>query len=137
MSTRADFGTGTITSRSYVLCVSGFFAFDDFVTTVVTDFCTLPVGAVVVAGELNVTTAWDITTSTIDIGYDDDPDEYTSSPLDLEVVAATSLTLTGYQVVIGDDEEIKVTIISTAPTAGEANVFLNYSDTVRADENFE
>lgn len=137
MSTRSDFAAGKVSTRSYVLCVVIGFSYNDFVTTVVTPIASLPPGAVVVAGYLNVTTAWNITTSTIDIGYTGDLDEYTSTPLDLESATAQALTITGYQVIVGVAEDIQATIISTAPTAGEANVFLNYVDTTKADENFE
>jgi len=136
MSTRTDFANGKITTRSYELVISGGFSFDDFVTTVAIVFCTLPVGAVVTGGYVNVTTAWDITTSLLDIGDSTDIDEYSSTAIDLEVVAATALTLTGFQTTTALDD-IQLIVTSTAPTVGEANLFLTYVDTTKADENFE
>lgn len=136
MSTRTDIANGLVTTRSYSLCIAGEYSFDDFVTTVAYPFAILPIGAVVVGGYFNVSTVWDITTSLVDLGDQVDIDEYSSTPDDLEVLGVTALTLTGIQVTTLINE-LNLIVTSTAPTTGEGDVFVEYVDLRKGDENFE
>lgn len=57
----------------------------------------LPVNAIVVGGDITVTTAFDTGTSaTIDIGDVTDDDRYTASAVNLKAAGRTALTLTGF-----------------------------------------
>ena len=82
--------------RQYSLWAEVEIAFDDGLDVAqaasVQDLLDIPGGAVVVGGEIVVTEAWNAGTSAVvDIGDGDDPDRYTSSPVNLQ--AAVNLNL--------------------------------------------
>jgi hypothetical protein len=58
----------------------------------------VPANAIVIGGDITVTTAWNTTgTATIDLGDAADDDRYTASAISLKSAARTALTLTGYK----------------------------------------
>ena len=86
----------------------------------------LPGNAVIVAGDVVVTTAWNsATTATLKLGDALDDDRYTASPIDLKTAGRTTLTLTGYT---HKPEALKALIAQTgtAATAGAARIAVQY-----------
>lgn len=97
----------------------------------------IPAGAVVVGGELVVTTAFDSTTSDVaDIGDGGDTDRYSATPVNLQAAGATALDVTGYRYTANDTIDIAWTpgTASTA-TAGAATLRIQYVMDGRANEN--
>lgn len=88
----------------------------------------LPAGAIVVGGFVNVTTAFDSTTSDVlDIGDSVDDDEYTATPVNLQALGVTALTITGYKYTAQTDLLAEWTAGSTGTaTAGSADVVVQY-----------
>ncbi len=145
MSTRADLANGETTSRSYVLCVAAEFSYDDFTSGVGLPFCTLPVGARVLGGFVDITVAWDGTTDTLEIGDATDPNEYISG-LNAQSIAIQEFTLanlfdaaatiTPAIVAATDEILIEITTVGTA-AAGVGNAAMYYIDGTKSDENYE
>lgn len=147
MSTRSDLANGEATTRSYVLCVAAEFSYDDFTSGTGLPFCTLPIGARVLGGFVDITTAWDSSVSdTLEIGDSTDPNEYVSA-LDAQSVATTEFSLSNLfdaagsitpAIVAATDEIlIEITSSGTAATAGAGNAAMFYVDLTKADENYE
>jgi len=147
MSAQADLANGEVTTRSYVLCVTAGFSYDDFTSGVGLAFCTLPIGAQVIGGYCRITTAWDSGTSdSLEIGDSTDPNEYisaqdaTSAVLQefslsnlFDAAGATTPTI----LATTDEILIEITSVGTAATAGVGNAAILYLDLTKADENFE
>lgn len=94
----------------------------------------VPAGAIVVGGYINVTTAFDSTTSdVVDVGDGVDPDRYTASPVNLQSTGRTALTLTGYEYPATDDIDIGWTAGATGTaTAGSFDLVVEYIVSDRA-----
>ena len=147
MSAQADLANGESTTRSYVLCVSANYSWEDFVTAVGTPFCTLPIGARVLGGFVATTTVWDDTTSdTLIVGDATDPNEYITA-LDVQAAATQEFSLsnmfdaagTTTPAIIAATDEILITITSVTDdvSAGVGNAAIFYIDVTKADENYE
>lgn len=148
MSSQNDLANGEATTRSYVLFVSASFSFEDFTDAVGLPFCTLPVGARVLGGFVDITTVFNSTTSdTLEIGDSTDPNEYLSG-LDAQAIAIVEFSLSNMfdaagaitPAILATTDEILIEITAgTADTAttGEGNAGLFYVDVTKADENYE
>ena len=147
MSKQSDLANGEVQTRSYVLFVSASFSYDDFTSGVGLPFCTLPIGARVLGGYCDITTAWDSGTSdSLEIGDATDPNEYLSA-LDATSVAITEFSLSNMFDVAGavtpailattDEILIEITSVGTAATAGAGTAGMIYVDPTKSDENFE
>lgn len=93
----------------------------------------LPVGAVVIGGELIVDVAWNTGTSaTLSVGDAGNGARY-GSALDLKTTGRKALTPTGY---VSDGAEVMATPVlsGTAATAGKARLILQYVIGGRAHE---
>ena len=100
--------------------------FGDVDTGVEQAACELPAGAIVVGGEVVVTTAYDSATSaTLDLGDAADPDRYTATPVDLKSAGATALDVTGYQYAETEDATATITLTG-ATAAGSVTVNVMY-----------
>jgi len=149
MSTRSDLARGEATTRSYLLCVSAGFSYDDFTDAVGLPFCTLPIGAIVLSGLLRITTAFNSTTSdTLIVGDASDPNEYLSA-LDAQAIADTPFTLSNVfdisagsitPAIVAASDEITITVTAgtaDTATAGVGDLHMFYIDPTKADENYE
>jgi hypothetical protein len=148
MSAINDLANGESTTRSYVLCVAAGFSYDDFTSGTGLPFCTLPIGAYVLGGLLNITTAWNSGTSDgLEIGDSADDNRYLAST-DAQAVAITELSLVNafdaagggnlFEAAAASDEVlIEVTSVGTAASAGVGKAVLLYIDPTKADENYE
>lgn len=88
----------------------------------------LPINAIVIGGDLVITTAWDTGTSaTLDIGDAVDDDRYTASAVDLKTAGRTALTLTGFTHSSANNGIKALTALAgTAATAGAARLTVQY-----------
>lgn len=116
------------TARQEVIAAYVDFTFADAPTTAtIYDALKLPTNAVVVGGDLVVTTAWDTgTTATIDVGDVTSGNRY-ANDVNLKAAARTALTLTGF-VTTTTQPVINVTptLSGTAATAGAARLTVLY-----------
>lgn len=116
------------TARQEVIAAYVDFTFADAPTTAtIYDALNLPTNAVVVGGDLVVTTAWDTgTTATIDVGDVTSGNRY-ANDVNLKAAARTALTLTGF-VTTTTQPVINVTptLSGTAATAGAARLTVLY-----------
>lgn len=113
-------------TTQYPVVVSVAFTYADIVTAVADALAQVPAGATVVGGEVIVDTAWDsVTSAALDVGDGDDPNRYTSSPVNLKSAGRTALTLTGYKYAETDDLEA-VSAIVGATAAGAARINVMY-----------
>ncbi len=147
MSALADLANGEVTTRSYVLNVSASFSYDDFTSGTGLAFCTLPLGAYVLGGLLNITTAWDSASSAgCEIGDSGDVTRYLDS-VDIKDLTPTQefddVNLfdaaggaNNFKVAAATDEVLIEITWSGAPTAGVGDVSLFYVDPTKADENY-
>ena len=148
MSTQSDLANGEVQTRSYVLFVSASFSYDDFTSGIGLPFCTLPIGARVLGGYCDITTAWNsLTSDSLEIGDASDPNEYLSA-LDATSVAITEFSLanmfdisagaiTPAIVAASDEILIEITSVGTAATTGAGTAGMYYVDPTKSDENFE
>lgn len=93
----------------------------------------LPGNAVIVGGDVTVTTAWNsATTATLKLGDTLDDKRYTGTAVDLKTAGRTALTLTGYK---HTAEALKTLIAQTgaAATAGAASISVQYYVTGRSE----
>jgi hypothetical protein len=101
----------------------------DQVPTTATVYAALkmPVNAIVVGGDLVVTTAWNTaTTATVDIGDVTTGNRY-ANDVDLKTAARTALTLTGFTITSTQPViNFTPTYVGTAATAGAARLTVNY-----------
>jgi len=146
MSAQSQLAQGETTTRSYLLAASASFVHGDFVSGVGIPFCTLPVGAVVIGGYVDITIAWDgVTSSSLEIGDATDPNEYVSA-LDATAIAITEFSLSNMFDAAGaitpkiltttDEILIEITDVG-ARTLGAGNAAMFYFDPSKADENYE
>jgi hypothetical protein len=128
--------------RQYSLWASANIGFADGLTvaqaigTGIQDLLDLPAGAEVVGGSITVTEVWDQgTTAVLDIGDVDDPDRYTSSPVDLKSLGRTALTLDG-KVTTGEETvDVDPVLVGADSTQGAATIRVEYVINDRAHEN--
>lgn len=148
MSAQSDLASGEATTRSYVLAVSAGFSYDDFTDAVGLPFCTLPIGARVLGGYVDISTVFNSTTSdTLIIGDATDPNEYVSA-LNAQAAATTPFSLSNMfdaagavtPAITAATDEILITITAgTADTAtqGVGSACIFYVDVTKSDENYE
>ena len=88
----------------------------------------VPPNAIVVGGYVNVTTAFDSTTSdVVDLGDGGDADRYSATPIDLQTAGVTALDITGYTYTTEDTIDIQWTAGATGTaTAGAFDVVVEY-----------
>ena len=95
------------------------------------DIINLPPGAVVLAGELSVTTAFDGTTYALIVGDSASTNRYLSTA-DRKAAGRTALVPTGY---VSLGEPIRLTVTPTGTTtAGAGTIRIQYIVTGRANE---
>lgn len=100
---------------------------------IVFDAISLPVGAVVVGGDVVVESAYvGPTAATVSVGDSGSATRYASA-VDMKTAARTALTLTGYH---GAGEDIRLTLSTTvaAASAGTVTVRVMYTIDGRANE---
>ncbi|QTD44555.1 hypothetical protein [Ottowia testudinis] len=86
----------------------------------------LPGNAVVVGGDIVVTTPWNnVTTATLTLGDAASANRYANA-VDLKTAARTALTVTGFTHALAESLKALVAQAGTAPTAGSARVTLQY-----------
>lgn len=115
-------------ARQEVIAAHVDFTYADIPTTAtVYEALDLPPGAVVVGGDLVVTTAWNTgTTATIDIGDVTTGNRY-ANDVDLKTAARTALTLTGFTTTTTQKTvNATPTLSGTAATAGAARLTVLY-----------
>lgn len=127
--------------RQYSLWAEVQIAFDDGLTvaqaigTGIQDLLDAPTGAVVVGGEIVVTEVWNAGTSAVaDIGDGGDPDRYTASPVNLQALGRTALTLTGFKYTGEDTIDIDPVIVGADATQGAATIRVEYTIEDRGHE---
>lgn len=88
----------------------------------------VPAGAIVVGGYVNVTEAFDSTTSdALDVGDGDDDDRYSATPIDLQSTGVTALDVTGYKYTTQDTIDVEWTAGATGTaTAGAFEIVVQY-----------
>lgn len=102
------------------------FTFADIPTTATAyDALDLPVGAVVTGGDLVVTTAWNSTTASLQIGDVTLASRY-SGAVDLKTAARTALTPTGFTHTAVEKVLKGANIITGTATAGAARLSVTY-----------
>jgi len=148
MSTQNDLAQGEAQTRSYVLAVSAGFSYDDFTDAVGLPFCTLPIGARVLGGYVDIVTAFDSTSSdTLIVGDASDPNEYITA-LDAQAIAITEFSLSNLfdaagaitPAIVAASDEILITVTAgtaDTATAGVGTACMFYFDVTKADENYE
>ena len=87
----------------------------------------LPGNAVVVGGDIVVTTPWNsATTATLKLGDAADDDRYTAAAVDLKTAGRTALTLTGFKHTVSEALKALVAQTGAAATAGSARITIQY-----------
>ena len=87
----------------------------------------LPGNAVVVGGDIVVTTPWNsATTATLKLGDTADDDRYTAAAIDLKTAGRTALTLTGFKHSVAGALKALVAQTGAAATAGSARITIQY-----------
>lgn len=87
----------------------------------------VPAGAVLIGGDVTVTTAWNsATTATLKLGDAADDDRYTGTAIDLKTAGRTALTLTGHKYTVGDMLKALVAQTGAAATAGSMRITVQY-----------
>lgn len=111
------------------------FTYADLVSATPQQAVDVPPNAVLVGGELVISTAFNSGTSdVIEIGDGGDDDRYTVSDVNVAAAGRTALTITGYRYTVQDTIDIKWTGAGTAPTAGAGTLRLQYLIKDRATE---
>lgn len=87
----------------------------------------LPGNAILVGGDVVVTTAWNsATTATLTLGDAADADRYTAAPIDLKTAGRTELTVTGFKHPVAEALTALVAQTGAAATAGSARITIQY-----------
>lgn len=87
----------------------------------------LPGNAVVVGGDIVVTTPWNsATTATLKLGDAADDDRYTAAAVDLKTAGRTELTVTGFKHPVAEALKALVAQTGAAATAGSARISIQY-----------
>ena len=87
----------------------------------------LPGNAVLVGGDVTVTTPWNSATSaTLKLGDALDEDRYTTAAIDLKTAGRTALTLTGYRHPVAESLNALLAQAGAAATQGAARVSVQY-----------
>lgn len=106
-------------------------AFVDFVAADIPTTATfyeaidLPVGAIITGGDLTVTTAWNSTTATLQVGDVTLASRY-SGAVDLKVLGRTALTVTGFTHTAVEKSLRGANIITGTATTGAARLTVTY-----------
>ncbi len=148
MSTVNDLARGEAKTRSYMLCVSAGFSYDDFTSGTGLPFCTLPNGAYVLGGFVHITTVWDDSTSdTLIVGDATDPNEYVSgldikSAIVLQEFALSNMfdaagAITPKIIAATDEILITITSVTDDDSQGIGNASMFYVNPSKADENYK
>ncbi|MES2488547.1 MAG: hypothetical protein V4607_02060 [Pseudomonadota bacterium] len=87
----------------------------------------VPANAILVGGDITVTTAWNsATTATFKLGDAADDDRYTLAAIDLKTLGRTALTLTGFKHTVVERLKALFAQTGAAATAGSARVRIEY-----------
>lgn len=109
------------------------FTFADFVSGTGKAAVKLPQNAIVVAGYLAISTAFDsVTSDTITVGDAAVANRYKAG-INGQSAALTALVPTGFKTTAAGDVLITWTGVGTAPTAGAGRLVLQYIVTTRAE----
>lgn len=128
------------TGRQWILSAEMTVLFsDDFGaqadTAIVQDLFRLPTGARVVGGEIVVEVVW-TNTATVDIGDVTQADRYTATPINLEVLGRTALTLDGFKTTETErDVNLSPLFTVSDSTTGQAYIRIDYVIEDRVNEN--
>lgn len=110
-------------------------ALADFTTGVALEVMKLPYNSIVIGGFINVTEVFNSTTSDVlDLGHSDDDDEYSPTPINLQALGVTALTVTGYVNTGGLNLIGTWTSGGGTPTTGTAKLVVQYIIEDRATE---
>jgi len=129
-------------TRQYPIAAIATFTYEDMVGSTVVNLFKMQVGSIVISGFLNVNTTFaGGSTHDCDLGDATDPDEYSTTVIELDGTAgipANNVTPSGF-VTTSAEPDFVLTPISTGgdPTSGSATVFITYLVTGRAHENYE
>lgn len=103
------------------------FTYADLVSATPQTAIVVPPNAVIVGGELVISTAFNSATSdVIEVGDGGDDDRYTASDINVAAAGRTALTITGYRYTVQDTIDIKWTGVGTAPSAGAGTLRVQY-----------
>lgn len=87
----------------------------------------LPGNAILVSGDVTVTTPWNsATTATLKLGDTGDDDRYTAAAIDLKTAGRTALTITGFKHPVAEALKALVAQTGAAATAGSARISIQY-----------
>lgn len=110
--------------------------FADLTSAVACPLADIPIGAVVVGGEVVVDTVFNSATSDVlDVGDGVDDDRYTASQVDLTALGRTAFTLTGFEYTANDTIDAIWTGVGAAPSTGSFRVRFEYVIQGRGNEN--
>ena len=130
-------------TRSYPLVAFVDITFDDLVGAAVVNLLAVPVGSIFIAMSINVTTSFaGGTTHDCDIGDATDPDEYSTTVIELDGSAGlptNNCTVGTRFLTTSSEPNLVFTPISTGgdPTSGAAYLYAEYINNAKADENYE
>ena len=117
--------TKNVNRQELITAFVDFVAADIPTTATAYDALDLPVGAIVTGGDLVVTTAWNSTTATLQIGDATLASRY-SGAVDLKVLGRTALTVTGFTHTAVEKVLRGANIITGTATAGAARLTVTY-----------
>ena len=113
-------------SRQELIVANLTINFNDPVIGTAENAIDLPGNAVVVGGDIVVTTPWNnVTTAALSLGDAAVATRYANA-VDLKTAARTALTVTGFKHNVAEALKSLVAQTGTAPTAGSARVTLHY-----------
>jgi len=130
------------TTRQWPLAAYVDFSFSDMVGSTAVELFAVPAGSILTYMSLYTTTAFaGGTTHDCDIGDITDPDEYSTTIIELDGTAGLPTnkpTLSGYKTTT-TEPKVLLTPISTGgdPTSGVGYVFATYIVVGRSNENYE
>lgn len=120
--------------RQYPLWAEVEFAYTDFTSGVSAEAIDLPGNAVVVGGELVITTAFNSATSDTFIVGDGAVTNRYANAVNGAAAARTALTLTGFRYTTPDTVDVRWTGVGAAPSAGAGVLRVQYILKNRSNE---
>jgi hypothetical protein len=127
-------------NRQGVLVVHQPFTWEDLgdgaiTTTTVFDAIQMPANAIVVGGQLVITTVWDSSgTTTVSVGDGGSAARYLGDT-SIKSAARTALVPTGYKYTAGDTIDLDLALATGVATAGEGYLEVEYIIDGRSNEN--
>jgi hypothetical protein len=120
--------------RQTILVASKTVAYGDLTDATAVACFDVPAGAIVVGGDVTVTTAWNSATSDVlDVGDGDSAARY-NDDINIAATGRTALGLTGYKYTAADTIDLRWESVGTAATAGSFRIHLWYIIEGRGNE---